>query len=333
MMRLPKKTLLGLAIGVVIVLIPVLQLVPLKQRLAILSKDLAAKQQQVTSLSAQNQELQQQLVAVDDKRKEVEERVSSLRNQLASTSEELGRLREVEVRSKALEGENARLELEINRISQERDAVQRRVARLQEDNADLEHSVARLRNRLSLLDRDYQHLADRLAQFEKPSLDVVPESAPPVESPTTPPARDSSLLTPGSESSHSSRSSPSLSAPSSQGPAEASPSSMSRGPSTAMEAQSIELPPIVVRKDEAGGMPIVRARLVEVNASHRFIVIDKGATDGVRVGMTFNLVRGGGTIGQAIAVRVRPQLAACDLVGSRTAGAPQVGDLAIQRRP
>lgn len=100
-----------------------------------------------------------------------------------------------------------------------------------------------------------------------------------------------------------------------------------------LASQTIELPPIVVRRQPTAWGTLVRARVVEINPSHRFIVIDQGADQGVRAGMTFELSRGGGTIGQAVAVRVRPRLSACDVVGSDVAEAVRVGDLAVQRGP
>jgi len=97
---------------------------------------------------------------------------------------------------------------------------------------------------------------------------------------------------------------------------------------------TVELPPIIVRKDQAGTSLPVRGRLVEVNEPHRFVVVDKGTVDGVRVGMKFDIVRNSGTvIGQATVVRVRPQLSACDIVRSQTSDTPKVGDLAVQTRP
>lgn len=77
----------------------------------------------------------------------------------------------------------------------------------------------------------------------------------------------------------------------------------------------------------------VRGRLVEVNEPHRFVVVDKGSMDGVRLGMTLDILRGGSTVGRATVVRVRPQLSACDVVRARTPGPLQVGDVAVQSGP
>ncbi|MBI3319176.1 MAG: hypothetical protein HYZ89_01120 [Candidatus Omnitrophica bacterium] len=95
-------------------------------------------------------------------------------------------------------------------------------------------------------------------------------------------------------------------------------------------SQIVELPPIVVQDRERGVVEPIRARVIEVNPGHRFVVIDKGAVDGVGVGMAFDILRGGTKISRATVVRVRPRLAACDLVASSSPGSPQVGDSAVQ---
>ena len=79
--------------------------------------------------------------------------------------------------------------------------------------------------------------------------------------------------------------------------------------------------------------PESRGRLVEVNDTHQFVVVDKGSLDGVRIGMVFDIVRGTSTVGRAKAVRVRSNLAACDVMRSRTRGTLQVGDVVMQRGP
>lgn len=98
-------------------------------------------------------------------------------------------------------------------------------------------------------------------------------------------------------------------------------------------SQTVELPPIIVRKERLPTMAAIRAQVVEVNPTHRFLIINQGAEDGVRIGMTFDLLRGVEMIGRAVAVRVRPRLAACDLIAPENADALHVGDLAVQRGP
>ncbi len=78
---------------------------------------------------------------------------------------------------------------------------------------------------------------------------------------------------------------------------------------------------------------LIRARIIEVNPAHRFVVIDHGMDQGVREGMHFAIIRGTEQIGEAVAVRVRPRLSACDLMSTEAPGPIQVGDLAVQRTP
>lgn len=93
---------------------------------------------------------------------------------------------------------------------------------------------------------------------------------------------------------------------------------------------AVELPPIVVRTEGASAPSHVRGRLLDVNAAHNFVVVDKGSQDGVRVGMQFEILRGASPIGRATVVRVRPKLSACDIVRTQTPGQLQIGDTAVQ---
>lgn len=97
--------------------------------------------------------------------------------------------------------------------------------------------------------------------------------------------------------------------------------------------QAIELPPIVVRRGQVSmaASPLIRARILEINPAHRFVVIDQGTDQGVREGMTFEIIRDSRRLGQAVVVRARPRLSACDLSQVDAPGAIQVGDLAVQR--
>ena len=73
----------------------------------------------------------------------------------------------------------------------------------------------------------------------------------------------------------------------------------------------------------------LKGRLVKVNEQERFVILDKGSTDGVRLGMQFDLLRGTIRLGRATAVRLRPNLTACDLSTLESAADVQVGDVAI----
>ena len=278
-------------------------------QLSRLKSQLVEKQQTVVSLTAQNDDLTQQLAALATQRKELEGRLTELRNQVSSATGEMGRLRgsveELQTRYKALEEDNAVVQAQVNRITKERDEARDTIRRVEEEKKDLERAAVRLRERLTFLDRDYQQLAAKVSNLERQNMGqpAWADSAAPMAAPGL--ARPSS---PGS-------------------------GALSEEPQALGAGQTVELPPIIVRKDQGGtGLP-VRGQVVEVNDSHRFVVVDQGANDGVQVGMIFDILRAGARVAQAVAVRVRPQLTACDLVTSRSPEFPRVGDMAIQRNP
>lgn len=258
---------------------------------------LEQNRQQLAQLDAQNQELTGQLDTVQNERKHLEERVASLRLELSRASADLDTSRatfgDLQERYDRAAQERTQLQTQLSNAMGERDEARKRLQRLEEDNTDLQRSAARLRERLTLLDRDYKQLSDKLAilaQQPNASLAVV----------------------------------------SSVGPT-ATGTNVSSGQAVASAIPgTVELPPIIVRKDQAGMTFAVRGRIVEVSEPHNFVVVDKGSTDGVRVGTEFAIVRGANTVGRATVVRVRPQLSACDIVRAKTPGQLHVGDVAVQ---
>ena len=265
-----------------------------------LQQALTQSRQQLTELQTHNSALTQQVTLLETSRKNLDENVSSLRKELAGAAGNLEQLNtdldQLQYRHKTLEEGRAALERQVAGVTAERDAARKDAELVRSDKSDLERSVMRLRERLVLLDRDYRQLSEQMA-----SLQAIPSSSVSVISATGPVNQ--------------------MSAPAAAG--------MTR-PSGSLSAGTVELPPIVVRKDQAGMSMPVRGRLVEVNDPHRFVVVDKGSQDGVRVGMVFNIVRGSATVGQVTVVRVRPSLSACDILRANTSGPLQAGDQAVQ---
>ena len=95
-------------------------------------------------------------------------------------------------------------------------------------------------------------------------------------------------------------------------------------------SRTVELSPIIVRKDQAGVASSVQGRVVEVNEAHQFVVVDQGREDGILLGMTLDVIRGTARVGRVRVVRVRPQMSACDVIRSDTVDPLQVGDAVAQ---
>ena len=266
-----------------------------------LQQQLSMSQQQAAQMEAKNQELIQQISGIQSERKTLDEKIASLRSQLSSATDDLDRsrasLKEFETRYQVLTEERNKLETRVAEVTGERDEARKRADRMAQEKADLERTTSRARERAALLDRDYRALSEKLAELQsasQPTTGLV-TSLPPA-SPTVVPSVDGT----------------SMSATTSSIPG------------------TVELPPIIVRKDRVDGSSSIRGRLIEVDGPHNFVVVDKGSADGVRVGMAFDILRGSSTVGRATVIRVRPALSACDVVLASPPGPLQVGDLAIQ---
>jgi hypothetical protein len=196
-------------------------------------------------------------------------------------------------------------------VKSEREALQQQAQRLSSENGELTRSAGRLRARLALLDRDYRQVAERLAHLQG-SSGLVASTAVPVYS-----AGSSTVV--------------SVAGPTPQPPSLPQEMPAPAAPVFASSTGTVELPPIIVKKDRAGiSMPLT-GRLIEVNEPHGFVVVDRGSQDGVRVGMVFEILRAHVSVGRARVVRVRPNLAACDLVRAQTGSPMLIGDTVVQR--
>ena len=267
------------------------------QQLARLKRDLLASQQQVAQLTTQNQDLTRKLDAFQTDRNSLTERVTSLRSELTTASGELERsrvmLEDLKGRYEQLTKTHLELQSQLANMTAERDEAKKRVARLEEENKDFERSASRVRERLTLLDRDYKQLADKLVKLDA-------ERA----------AENAAVLTKV------------VSTPDSKVPALLAAAPDAPG--------TVELPPIIVGRDQPGMSVPLRGRLLDVNEPQNFVVVDKGSLEGVRVGMTLNILRGTATVGRVNVIRVRPHLSACDIIRSKTPGPLQPGDVAVQ---
>ena len=296
-LRDPKALPLLAAAGLALVLGGLL--IAQGQRVQQLVGQVRAKQQQVALLEGQAQELLQQVTDLQKDRDTLTTRLTTLQADLGHATEEAERARqtaaELEGRVTQLDAQRADLEARLGQATAERDKAQAARTQLEQDKTTLADSIKRLRNRLALLNRDYEEAATKLSQLQ-----------------ARPEISSSTLRIAGPPTGAAAAGPPTTHTP------------------TAIPG-TVELPPIIVRKNQAGINSRVQGRIVEVNEPRNFVVIDQGQDDGVYLGMAFDILRGATTIGRATVIRVRPQLAACDIVRVNTPGPIAIGDLAVQR--
>jgi peptidoglycan hydrolase CwlO-like protein len=276
-----------------------------------LKQDLDRRLQELARLQAEREDLLGQVESLQAANQEKDERISSLRTQLSSLSADVENVRttfgELQARYEKMAVEREQLQTQLASTSSERDSAQQRLKQIEGEHAELERLSSRLRERLSLLDRDYQQLSQKFLQVE--ALHRQQETQ--------------AMWAPNPAV-------PSVDLSGSGGAAAPAASPTSGQAPTSSIPGTVELPPIIVQNNQVARSIPVRGRLVDVNDTHNFVIVDKGSLDGVRVGMSFDIMRGNGAVGRVMAVRVRPQLTACDIVRPRTPGPVQVGDLAIQ---
>ncbi len=273
-----------------------------------LAQQLQERERELERTSSRQEELDRQVHGLQAERKEWEGRSEALRSQLALVTIDLeqarGRLSELQGRVDQMGKEREMLARDMAGVKGERTSLQEQVTRLTEENSALTRSAGRLRAQLALLDRDYRLMAEQLTRFQGASGLV----------------------------GHVGASATALGASTVVSTVGPTPQPASQPWETQFAtAGTVELPPIIVTKDRAGISVPIRGRLIEVNESHRFVVIDRGSDDGVRVGMAFDLLRGQVPIGRAKAVRVRPNLAACDVIRYERASPLLIGDAVVQR--
>ena len=279
-----------------------------QQKSSSLSQQLTAAQQQLADKDAQYDQAMQQVAALKGDNKTLKDNLSSLRDQLASAqrqTEDLGlKLKAFDQEKAELTEEKTKLMARATSAAKERDELAQKVKTLDQDNTTLQRSVSRLRERLAWLDRDYRQVAEQLAKLQAERANAVNESVSSYSSPDLSSAPTTAQL---------------------PDPAAAS----TVRPSASASSGMVELPPIIVRKEQPAGMSApVRGRVIDINTVHHFLVVDKGSQDGVQVGTVFNIVRGATPVGRTTVVRVRPQLSACDLPEA-TANQVHVGDLVV----
>ncbi len=266
-----------------------------------LEGEVRARQQQVALLEGQTQDLLSQVSGLQKERDTLAGRATGLRQELGAAKQEGEEARqrgtELEAQVRQLEAERDDVKSRAAATGKALEAAQVQLQRLERDKAEWAEDAKRLHNRLVMVTRDYEEAKTKLSQLEA-------------------------------------RPAPNTSAVSIVGPAPSAPTpSAAPAAVTSTIPGTVELPPIIVRKDHAGISTPLQGRVIEVNEPHNFLVVDQGQEAGVALGMAFDILRGASTVGRATVVRVRPKLAACDIVRARTPGPLLIGDLAVQRGP
>lgn len=300
-------------------------LTQLGSQVAQLQETVADRERQAEVLTEANDQLNKRVEQLTQERDQAVGEAGTAREQLDSAAVSLQQTRDALAAMQAeydqYRASSATLEERLAALQQQHDERQQRLTALEADRQTWERSLARLRERLAFADRDYQRVAQRLAELERR-----PQSASPL-----PVVMATGPVSPASPA--GSEPKPALVEASGSTRVEARTPEPAIAKIREQQPGAVELPPIVVsskhRVEPAGP---VRARLVEVNQPYRFIVVDKGTEDGVRLGMTFDIVRGASAVvGQARVVQVRPSLAACDVVRMKSAEPPRIGDSAVER--
>ncbi len=93
--------------------------------------------------------------------------------------------------------------------------------------------------------------------------------------------------------------------------------------------ESVELPAIVVHSSPSSGRDKAEiaefsGKILAVNTDNNFVVIDLGASAGVKVGDQFNVYRAGKAIGSILVIQARENISACDI--KKISTALKIGD-------
>ncbi len=84
------------------------------------------------------------------------------------------------------------------------------------------------------------------------------------------------------------------------------------------QRESVELPPIVVRSEEAPQATAKEpkkliGKVLAVNREHNFVVIDLGEEQGIKPGQLFDVIREGKSIATVEVIQTRKSVSACDI--------------------
>lgn len=269
------------------------------QHVGKVERRLALAEQAQSETQAVNQSLARRNSELEEKAREVRGQLTGLQEQISTASATLDRSQlsyeELEDRYEMLNLSRTKIRVKTTQLTRDLEMAREQLEQTMREKSDLELALSRMREKMNLVDRDYRDAVVRLEALKHrphPGVSVVSSAEA-----ATMVATSSSALR----------------------------------PLPTLIPGTVELPPIIVRKNRAGMTLAVRGKVVEHNDAYNFVVIDQGSMDGVQVGMFLDIMRGSQRVGRAKVVRVRPKLAACDLIRSHTPGPVQMGDTVVQR--
>ncbi|HEX9780615.1 MAG TPA: hypothetical protein VGB20_05305 [bacterium] len=265
-----------------------------------LQQELAQREQELVAFEGENQRLTQQLDRLRQERTELQRRAKLLDQQLEATAQDLSQIEEqlaqAGERREQLADVKAELESELAYVRAERDMAQGEAEEAERQEEELARAIEEVRVKLDAVKRDHAALASKLAEGGGRMASGVRMLS---DSRSGPSGRLNILVDSGAA--HT-------------------------APTEDPEAMP-ELDMASLREQDTPGGPTIHGQLVQVNDTHGFVVLNKGSSDGVEVGMLFEVFRESLPIGRVRAIRVRNRVSACDVLTSEPL---QAGDRLVQ---
>lgn len=227
-------------------------------------------------------------------------------------------LKTAQINNEQLQREKGALELDINTLSRDNgdlkrqleynqkimDSIAQELVREKNDKIQIQESFKVIKNENATLSRQLKSLNSRKVEFER-KLQQIQEDKSALERRLN---DMETMLT--DKISKINELKEQLDAIRAGRPVEAKPE----------QENSVELPPIVVRPQEASGateaapaQSVLSGKVLALNRDNNFVIIDLGEDAGIKVGDIFNVYRGGESIGAIEAIQTRKGIAACDI--------------------
>lgn len=265
--------------------------------------------QSIAALQEENSAFRLNEQRLIDEQKAMEEQRAIAQRDLEQVKRELGRAKdEVSYLSSqvdTLKTERDALTEQLDELAARREESDRQLEQLRRSKSALERTAADLKKQLARLQTDYDQFktTQQVAAATPPRPSSIPQltasigdAGPTSVTVVTPPASSGAVTLP-----------PIIVQP----PVGGVPAALSQ---------------IAQRHAATGGAIRLVGHVVSVNPEHQFVVIDRGANDGVSVGDRFQVSRQLRPLGVITVIRVRESIAACDAKALPPQVRPRVGD-------